>query len=122
MSCCGNGKNVLKTNELNRKIIIQRVETVINPEGIPIETWTNVVTVWSSRKPLVTGAREYFQAAAINADKRIQYRIRYRKNIFPNMRLIDLVDGKTYNIMAVLDDFFGDRSQTHLITELLEDG
>lgn len=122
MSCCGNGKNVLKPNELNRKITIQRVETVTDPEGISHETWTDVVTLRSSRTPLAAGAREFFQAAAINAEKNIQYRVRFRKGLFPNMRLIDAFDGKTYNIIAVLDDFFGDRTQTHLIAELIEDG
>lgn len=117
--CCSDS-NVIKPNELNRKITIQKVMNAVDPEGIPIEEWTNVATLWSNRKPL--SGREYFEAAAINAEKTIKYRIRYRRDILPNMRIFDVLDGKYYSIKAVLDDYYGDRTQTHLMCELIEDG
>lgn len=107
-------------NDLNRKITIQQYTSTIDPEGIPIEEWVDVATLWADRKPL--NGREYFAAAAINAEKTVKYRIRYRKGILPNMRLFDVIDGVYYNIAAVLDDYYGDRTQTHLMCEVIDDG
>lgn len=117
--CCSDS-NVLKPNELNRKITIQQAENTVDPEGIPVESWSDVMTIWSNRKPL--SGREYFEAAAINAEKTVKYRTRYRRGIYPNMRLVDHLDGRIYKIVAVLDDYYGDRTQTHLMVELVEDG
>lgn len=108
-------------NDLNRRITIQHYATVeVDEEGIAIKDWIPLVTVWASKLPLVAGAREYFQAAAINAEKRIQYRIRYRKDVLPNMRIVD--DGKTLEIITVMDDASSDRTVTRLVAELIEDG
>lgn len=110
----------LLVNDLNRRITIQQATTVTDPEGIPTETWTDVATVWASRNPL--SGREYFAAAAANAEKTVKYRIRYRPGILPNMRLIDHRDDVTYEVKAVLDDYYGDRTQTHILAEVLQDG
>lgn len=117
--CCSNS-NVIPPSELNRKITIQQVTNTVDPEGIFVETWTDFATVWANRKPL--SGREYFEAAAINAEKTVKYRIRYRRGIKANMRLFDVLDGKYYNIVAPLDDYYGDRTQTHLMCEVIEDG
>lgn len=120
MSCCGASKNVLKPNELNRKVTIQQVTNTVDAEGIVVETWADIATVWAGRKPL--NGREFFAAAAINAEKTVKYVVRYRRGLKPNMRLVDSLDNVTYNIVAVLDDYYGDRTQTHLMCEVLEDG
>ncbi|MCM3589630.1 phage head closure protein [Brevibacillus borstelensis] len=112
----------LLVNDLNRRITIQQKQTVVDPEGIPTESWVDVATVWAAREPLVAGAREFFSAAAVNAEKTVRYAIRYRPGIFSNMRLFDKRDGLTYEIKAVLDDVFGDRTQTHIMAEVLTDG
>ena len=117
--CCSDS-NVIKPSELNRKITIQQVTNSVDAEGIFTESWVDFAVLRANRKPL--SGREYFEAAAINAEKTVKYRIRYRKGILPNMRLIDALDGKTYNIVAVLDDYYGDRTQTHLMCEVTEDG
>lgn len=119
-NCCGASKNVLKKSELTRKITLQRMTSIVDDEGIPVESWTDVVTLWANRKPL--SGREFFEAAAINAEKTVKYRIRYRKGVEPNMRLLDHLDSKTYSITAVLNDYYGDRTQTHIMAEVLEDG
>lgn len=107
-------------NELNRRITIQQLTNTVDDEGIPVETWTDVCTVWAARSPL--SGKEYFAAAAANAEKTVKYRIRYRPGVLPNMRLVDHRDGVTYEIKAVLDDYYGDRTQTHLMCEVVEDG
>jgi SPP1 family predicted phage head-tail adaptor len=110
----------LTASDLNRRITIQQKQIVVDPEGIPTEKWTDVATVWAARNPL--SGKEYFAAAAVNAEKTVKYRIRYRPGILPHMRLIDQKDGVTYDIKAVLDDYYGDRTQTHIMAEVLEGG
>jgi len=108
-------------NDLNRRITIQHYTTVdVDDEGIARKDWVPLATVWAAKSYAATGAREYFQAAAINAEKRIQYRIRYRKDVLPKMRVVD--DGKTLEIITVMDDINSDRTVTQIIAEMLEDG
>ncbi|ELK43997.1 phage head-tail adaptor [Brevibacillus agri BAB-2500] len=115
-------KSRLLVNKMNRRITIQEKQTVVDPEGIPTESWADVATLWAAREPLIAGAREFFSAAAINAEKTVRYAIRYRPGILPSMRLVDKQDGLTYEIKAVLDDVLGDRTQTHIMAEVLADG
>lgn len=110
----------MNIGKLNRRITIEYVTTATDPEGYPIETWTTFAKPWAAREPL--RGDEFWNAAATNAEKTVKYRIRYRKGIKANMRLTDHVDGLTYNIVVPLDDFYGDRTQTHLMVELIEDG
>lgn len=113
--------NKLLVNELNRRITIQHFTTVdIDPEGIVTKEWAPLVTVWAKRTPV--NGRDYFQAAADNAEKTVKYVIRYRKDIKANMRIQDHSDGLIYDIKTPLDDYYGDRTQTHLMVELIEDG
>lgn len=117
--CCTDS-NVLKPSELNRKITIEQVTNTVDAEGIFTETWSTFAVIRAARRPL--NGREFFEAAAINAEKTVKYQVRYRKGLLPNMRVTDALDGKVYNIRAVLDDYYGDRTQTHLMCEVLEDG
>jgi SPP1 family predicted phage head-tail adaptor len=110
----------LTASDLNRRITIQQKQTVVDPEGIPTETWTPVCTVWAAREPLAARAREYFSAAAINAEMTVRYRIRYRQGITPDMRVVD--EGRIYNITTVLDDVDGKRRETHLMTQGAQNG
>ncbi|MGG1534514.1 phage head closure protein [Brevibacillus agri] len=115
-------KSRLLVNKMNRRITIQEKQLVVDPEGIPTVDWVDVATVWAAREPLIAGAREFFSAAAINAEKTVRYAVRYRTGILPSMRLFDLHDSMTYEIKAVLDDVLGDRTQTHIVAEVLTDG
>lgn len=111
-----------KVSDLNRRILIQEKRTITDTEGIGTEGWVDFVTVWAAREPLIAGASDFFSAAAINAEKTVRYKIRYRPGILANMRLLDRSDGKTYSIKTPLDDVFGDRTETHIIAEVMEDG
>lgn len=110
----------LRANDLNRRITLQGKKTVLDREGTPIESWVDVATIWAARNPLT--AKEFFAAATVNAEKAVKYRIRYRPGILEDMRLIDQRDGVAYEIKGVLDDIYGDRTETHIIAEVLSDG
>jgi SPP1 family predicted phage head-tail adaptor len=89
----------MKISDLRHRITLQRKDIVKDPEGIAIETWADVATVWASVEPI--RGREYFQAAAVNAENTVRFRIRYRPGIMPNMRV--LYNGRTFNIQSVID-------------------
>lgn len=116
-SSCGPKKrsNALDRNAMNRKITLQEKSTVTDDEGITTTVWANVMTLWCRRKPLTTRWREYFQAAGMNAEKMLQYEIRYRpkEDISEDMRLLDR--GRPYELKAVLDDVHGDRTETWIM-------
>lgn len=117
--CCADS-NVLKPAELNRRITLQHLTKTKDEIGNEIKVWTDLVTLGANRKPL--SGREWFGAVAVNAEKMVKYRIRYRRGIVPSMRLIDRQDGMTYEIKAVLDDYYGDRTQTHIMAEVMQSG
>jgi len=107
----------MNIGKLRQRITIQRKSRDEDDSGYPIpkpdtEEWEDVATVWAAREPL--RGREFFAAAAVQYEKTVRFRIRYRKGIKPGMRV--LCDGVAYEIYAVLDDVHGDRTETHLMT------
>jgi len=68
-------------------------------EGLVTETWTDFATVWAAVEPL--RGRKYFEAAAVNAENTVRFRIRYRFGITPDMRVI--YSGRIFHIASVID-------------------
>lgn len=113
----------LQSNDLNRRITLQRKGSGEDDAGYPSDPdeWIDIDTIWASREPL--RGREFFAAAADQAEKTVIYKIWYRDEIHPDMRFKDNRDDRIYNIYAVLDDVFDDRTETHLMTtEELQNG
>lgn len=84
--------------ELNRKITFQ--ELVITQDPITfdiIETWVDFVSVFAKVEPLF--GREYFAAAAVQAEDTTKFTMRYRGDIVASMRI--LFDGKHHNIKSI---------------------
>ncbi|OAB48462.1 phage head closure protein [Paenibacillus antarcticus] len=108
-------KPKLNAGKLNRRITIQKKGLSEDAAGYPITNppWEEVATVWASREPL--RGREFFEAAAAQAEKTVRYKIRYRAGITSDMRLLDLKDNRIYEITVPLDDVFDDRTETHLM-------
>jgi len=104
----------VKVSNLDRRITIQKKRVSKGPEGRPATAWDDVMTVWAARQPL--RGREFFAAAAVQAESTVRYVIRLRSGITSNMRVVDLKDGRIYDIIAPpIEDPFGDRTQTHLM-------
>lgn len=111
----------MNIGKLRQRITIQRPGRTEDDAGYPIPNptdWEDVATVWAAREPL--RGREFFAAAAVQYEKTVRFRIRYRKGIKPGMRV--LCDGVAYEIYAVLDDVHGDRTETHLMTTEVGNG
>jgi SPP1 family predicted phage head-tail adaptor len=84
---------------LNRRITLQRRESVKDDEGIVTEGWADVAAVWAAVEPL--RGREYFTAAAVNQENTVRFRMRYRPGVTSEMRV--LYDGRIYDINSVID-------------------
>lgn len=120
----------LQSNDLNRRITIQKKGCTEDDAGYPIpgaKEWEDVMTLWANREPL--RGREFFAAAADQAEITVRYRIWYRSGITSDMRILDgksVINGvekdRIYDIVTVLDDVFDDRSETHLMVSEVSNG
>lgn len=102
----------LEVGKLDRRITIQSATTAPDAYGEPIETWSDLATLWAQVVPL--GGREFFEARQVNAEQTVRFRIRYRADITREMRVI--YDGLTYGIEAAEEDRRFDRLEALLIT------
>lgn len=84
--------------ELTRKILFQRLVTTEDPgTGDIIESWADFVSVFAKVEPLV--GREYFAAAAVQAEDSVKFTMRYMAGLVASMRI--LLDGQHYNIKSI---------------------
>lgn len=87
----------MKSEELKHKIDIQKYVNEVNDNGFEEEQWQNYKTIWAKVENL--HGREYFQAAAIQAEKTVKFIIRFTKEIDESMRIV--FQGKQYNITSI---------------------
>src|SRR3712207_4088517 len=83
--------------DLKHRVIFQRFTTVVNDNGFETEGWQDYKTVWASVSNLY--GREYFEAAAIQAEKTVKFTIRFIKEIDESMRI--KFRDKQYNITSI---------------------
>ena len=87
----------MNPGELNKRITLQRPIITINENGFEEETWEDVKTVWAAASNLY--GREYYAAAAVQAENTVKFTIRYTEGIDSSMRI--LFKGKQYDITAI---------------------
>ena len=87
----------MKPGDLNKRITIQKPITTTNERGFEIETWEDFKTVWAAVSNL--HGREYFAAAAVQAENTVKFTIRYLEGLNTTMRI--LFQGKQYNITSI---------------------
>lgn len=87
----------MKSEELKHKIVIQKYVNGVNDNGFEIEGWQDYKTVWASVSNL--HGREYFEAAAIQAEKTVKFTIRFINEIDEGMRI--KFRDKQYNITSI---------------------
>lgn len=87
----------MKSEELKHKIVIQKYENTVNDNGFEEEAWVDFKTVWASITNL--HGREYFEAAAVQAEKTVKFTIRFTKDIDESMRI--KFRDKKYNITSI---------------------
>ena len=83
--------------DLRHRITLQKFTTVVNENGFETEAWQDYKTVWASVSNLF--GREYYQAAAIQAEKTVKFLIRHIESVDTSMRI--LFKDKQYNITSI---------------------
>ncbi len=87
----------MNPGELRHRITFQKLTTTTNENGFEIEEWTDVKTVWASITNL--HGREYYEAAAVQAENTVKFTVRYIKDLDTSMRI--LFKDKQYNITSI---------------------
>lgn len=102
---------------LRHHVTFLQKTTGTDPDGYPTETWEPVLYTWAEVKPIA--GREYFTAAAVQAEHQVRFTMRYRKDVTSDMRL--RYDGQDYEIKAILD-LGGRRTWLQVMGEVIQSG
>lgn len=105
--------------DLRHRITIQEKRSIKDEDAISTIKWVDVITIWASFEPMATGSRTYFQAAAVQAENTVKFKIRYRKGITNAMRV--LFNGEPYSIKNPIN-YKGLNKELHLICEVITNG
>lgn len=86
--------------ELNKRVQLLRLEEVVDPDtGYREEAWVLYAEAFAKVEPLV--GREYFAAAAVQAENTVKFTMRFRTDLEPANRLG--YDGKQWDIRSVIN-------------------
>ena len=83
--------------KMDQRITLKSLTNETDALGAVIETWATLDTVWAEAKDL-TG-REFVAAAQVNAEVSARFRIRYRTDVTPEMRIG--WSGREYDIKSI---------------------
>jgi SPP1 family predicted phage head-tail adaptor len=89
----------VRSGRLDRRLTLQRRTLIENDYGEPVETWTDLATVWAEKIP-VRGAERYAAMQTV-AEVEERFKIRYRKGLTPLDRVV--CAGTTYDVKGVLE-------------------
>lgn len=79
------------------------------------DVWNDLFTTWASINPIA--GKEYFQAETIASELTHRIRLRYRKGITPDMRVI--YKGRIFYIQSVINDYESNTSLQLMCRELI---
>lgn len=97
----------MDAGKLNRRVKIQQLAAGQDALGQPVQTWSDLATVWANIK--FNSGSETIKATAESSTAKASIRVRYRADITAGMRVLH---GTTvFNIVAVLPD---EQSRQHV--------
>ena len=82
--------------KLNKRITFQLQDLDLEDED-----WKDIATTWASINPI--SGKEYYSAETINSDLTHKIRLRYRKGITPDMRVI--YNDRIFYIISVINEY-----------------
>ena len=104
----------MEIGKLNRRVTIQQLVSGQDAAGHPVQTWTDVATVWANVAG-DTGLRTIKNAGDVTAAiKRYSIRIRFREGLDEGMRV--LLGAVPFDVKEVRMDYAG-REWTDLVCE-----
>ncbi len=89
----------MNAGDLKHKIQILSKQTITDEEGFTKEDYVVFADTWAKVTP--TQGREFYQAAAIQAEKDVKFTIRYRKGITNDMQV--KYNNQIYRIKSIID-------------------
>lgn len=103
----------------NKRITFQ----LFNPDakdsdGFPLpddQKWTDFKTVWAMVKTLQ--GREYFAAAAVQAENTVRFIVRYIKGLDTSMRIS--YNSRTFSIESIINDDEANKTLTIIAKEVV---
>ncbi|MGB9813526.1 MAG: phage head closure protein [Thermovenabulum sp.] len=87
----------MNIGDMRHRITLQKKMNIVDADGFTTQQWQDVATVWAAVENL--HGREYWEAAAVQAENTVKFTIRYRPDVDQTMRI--LFKGKVYNILSV---------------------
>lgn len=108
----------VEIGDLRHRITIQKPTTGINENGFEVETWDDYRTVWAAVSNL--HGREYFAAAAVQAENTVKFTVRYLPDIDTTMRIC--FRDKTYDIAAIDNIKYQNRFMEIKALEVVDSG
>lgn len=105
----------MNPGELNHRITIQKL-IVDQVDGFDTEQWQTFKTLWSKKQGLMNRNKIFYEAAAIQTEEDVIFKIRYTQGIESKMRVID--NEGSYGIKAVVDKI-GDRKELYIVTSVV---
>lgn len=87
----------MNSEKLKHRITLQVLETEANENGFQVETWIDFKDLWAKVENL--HGREYFEAAAVQAENTVKFTIRYTDEIDTTMRIF--FKSNQYNITSI---------------------
>ncbi|WP_026673617.1 phage head closure protein [Alkalihalobacterium bogoriense] len=87
----------MEIGRLRHRITLQKLRIATNSNGFEVENWEEFKTVWAAVSNLQ--GREYFAAAAIQAENMVKFTIRYLSGVDTSIQI--LFRDKVYNISSI---------------------
>jgi SPP1 family predicted phage head-tail adaptor len=89
----------MQAGRLDRRIRIERNTATRNSRGEVIAAWTVVAETWAQKNDLA--GREPYRSEQFESQSTTRWRMRYRTDLDPTMRIVHIQDGQVYEIDAV---------------------
>ena len=90
-----------RAGDLRHEVRIESGTAVQDSTGHVTQSWSEVDVVRAAIEPV--GGREYFQAAAINEETTVRFRMNYISGLDTSYRLVDVETSEVYDIKNVIN-------------------
>lgn len=91
----------MNPGDLKNRIVIKKNNKIKNSFGEVTENWEVVAIVWANINPIA--GKEFFAAETVNSSISHKVRIRYRKDITPEMNVE--YKGRIFTINSIINEY-----------------
>ena len=106
---------MINAGQLDKRVKIQQATVARDAHGQPIETWSDLASVWASIEPL--RGREFFAARQFQAETTHKLTGHWISGVLPTMRISH--GSRTFGIEAVINVGERNRVLELMCTEVL---